>query len=191
MSVVVAVRRRGEVVIGADSGVFSGWSKNTTANGSHKLWRHGDYLVGHTGSPRDAGLVQYGAPWPHPMGIDLPTHVHQVIVPIVRSAIQGGGAMKKTEEADKIGSSFLCVFDGQMFTIYGDFQVGFEAEPYAAIGGGWDHAYGALAALDIAAPQFDAESTVLAALAATERHYAGCVRPWVILKNQPHPGQTA
>lgn len=184
MSVVVAVRRYGRVVVGADSIAVSGSFKNTISTASPKLWRHGDYVVGHCGSPRDRSLIQYAAAWPSPPAggdDDFIGHIHGRIIPAVRAALTNGGAMQKEHEAERIGSSFIVSANGHIFSILGDFQVEVMAEPYAAIGGGREVAYGALAAMELAAPRLDAESMVRAALSATARHYTDCARPWVIL----------
>jgi len=94
-------------------------------------------------------------------------------VPAIRSALE----QHCCKPDDKGGPTFLLAIGTELFTVYGDFQVGHHHDDYAACGGGEDFAIAALAA----------GASPLSALEITTRYYAGAAAPFHVVRTKALP----
>ena len=101
-------------------------------------------------------------------------------IPEVRAILKKGG-FTTIKENEEIGGSFLVGYRGNIFNIENDFQVGYPASPYYAVGCGAPYALGAMDIL-IKTNLKDYELMVKTALAVAECRSAGVRRPFNILK---------
>lgn len=160
MSVVVAIKEKGKIFIGADSQVTKGGTRVTLKNpNNYKIWRVGNAencLMGHVGNVRDANVVRlmnnlvtdYNIYKNH---IDY-EFVVKKIVPDIVDELKEYGNIKDDKYVDFIDSSFLFAFRDQLYVIGRDRSV-IEVDDYVAIGSGEDQAIGSLLSTEGQSPK--------------------------------------
>ena len=115
--------------------------------------------------------------------------IHQYMVvdfiDAVRECLKAGGYASKKDDVESAGT-FLVGYQGHLFEIESDYQVGIPEDGYAAVGSGQDIALGALFATQGQEPR----SRVLTALRSAERFNAGVRGPFHILpESEPQLGK--
>ena len=151
MSVVVAIKKGGQIYMGCDSQVTSGRTCMTLRNPNNfKIWKvpNTDHcLMGSVGNFRDACVirtVQDLVP-----GYDVYKgkvnfdYVVTEIVPAIIERLQEAHYIKKEGFFEGMDSSFLFAFENQLYNIHSDGSV-IEIEDYIAIGSGKNEAIGNL-----------------------------------------------
>lgn len=145
MTCVVALRHEGMVYMGCDSAGVGGYSRSNRLD--PKIYRIGEgkMLVGFTTSFRMGQLLGYSlTPLPrHHADVPIETYMATEFVNAARACLKAGG-WAEIEKGQERGGNFLVAYKGRIFEIMSDYQVGENAEPYSAVGCGFDLALGSL-----------------------------------------------
>lgn len=149
MTLVIAEKEAGRVIMGADSAA-GGREEIHTYPDIEKVVRRGPYLVGHCGSGRIGQVVNLLVEWPDPpqSGALLPFLVREV-VPRIRRAVRDAGAAREGVAILGEKTVLLVGLHGQLLAIGCDLNV-LDLSGPACIGAGRHHGYGAMHALKAA-----------------------------------------
>ena len=151
MSVVVAIKEKNKVIIGADSQVTRGSTRKTLNNpNNYKIWKVrgvDNCLMAHVGNVRDANIVRL---MKHLVtdydvfteAIDY-EYVVKSIVPDIISELKKYGYVKDDKYFDGFDSRFIFAFQDQLYVINSDGCV-LEVDDCVAIGSGEHEAVGSL-----------------------------------------------
>ena len=151
MSVVVAIKENGKVMIGADSQCTRGGTRRTLSNpNNYKVWRVLDAencLLAHVGLVREANIIRVARELVPEMAqiknkIDF-SFVVQHLVPRMFAELEEYRAIKKSDGSLEFDSSFLFAYKDKLFYISGNATV-IEIDDYVAIGSGECEAIGSL-----------------------------------------------
>ena len=176
MTCIVAIAEAGNIWMGADSAGVVGYS--LSARRDPKIYRVGDFLFGFTSSFRMGQLLGYKfSPPQHHREWDVERYMVTVFVDELRSTLKSGG-YARTHDGEEEAGQFLVGYQGRIFRIDSDYQVGENIEPYNAVGCGAALALGALHATRGKTP----DERISAALEAAEAFNAGVRRPFIIKK---------
>lgn len=175
-----------QVWIGGDSAGVSGWDLVVRAD--EKVFKSGPFVMGFTSSFRMGQLLRYSLEVPEPSTDNLHRFMCTAFVDAIRECLKKGGYARKENEVEE-GGTFLVGVWGRLFRIESDYQVAETGCGYDAVGCGASYALGALHAL-CSTPNPDPETTVLAALAASEQHNAGVRPPFIVLSTLAQGGDT-
>jgi hypothetical protein len=168
----------GSVVIGGDSAGVGGL--DISIRSDPKVFQNGNFLMGMCGSFRMGQLLHHSfVPPSHPKGMDdykfMVTHVMDAI----RDCFKKGG-YASTYMQQEIGGCFLVGYNGKLYRIDNDYQVGIPLEGFAAVGCGDQIAHGAM----FAGHGLGGEARVTQALQAAA-HFSAGVRPPFLLMSLP------
>lgn len=172
MTCIVGLVDRGKVWLGGDSAGVAGLSLSVRRD--EKVFRNADFLIGFTTSFRMGQVLRYAftPPKRHP-DKDVMAFMVTDFVDAVRAALKAAGYARRDSEVES-GGTFLVGYEGRLFRIESDYQVGDPGE-FDACGCGEDIARGALfATKDVA----DAEVRLGVALHAAEAFSAGVRGPF-------------
>jgi ATP-dependent protease HslVU (ClpYQ) peptidase subunit len=162
----------GTVYIGGDSAGVAGLDLWIRAD--KKVFKNGPFIMGFTSSFRMGQLLQHSLKPPKYYGdIDIEKFMVTQFINAVRTCLKDGGFAEKDKEVER-GGTFLVGFNGKLFRIEGDYQVGESACNFDACGCGQSFAMGAFYATE----GKPAKERVLTALEAAERFSAGVRRPF-------------
>jgi hypothetical protein len=175
MTCIAGLVDRGKVWIGGDSAGVAGWDLAVRAD--EKVFTNGEFVLGFTSSFRMGQLLRYAftPPAPHEEQ-DIQQFMVTDFINALRQCLKDGGYATKDKEQES-GGRFLAGFRGQLFDIGTDYQVGRNADGYAAVGCGDQIALGSL----FSTRGQPAQQRIHKALEAAERHSAGVRGPFVIL----------
>ena len=174
MTCIVGLVSDGKVYIGGDSAGVAGWQ--LTIRKDVKVFRNGDFLIGGTSSFRMLQLLHYAfTPPAYEPGTDLEKYMAVDFVNALRQCFKDGGYAEKKNEQEE-GGIFLVGFQGRLFYIGSDYQVGEPLCGYEAVGCGAEVAIGSL----YATPALSPRKRIEGALKAAEAHNAGVRSPFVI-----------
>lgn len=172
MTCIVAVKDGDKVILGADSAGAAGHFSQARAD--EKVFKNGNFAMGFTSSYRMGQLLRYKL---SPPDHDPRTHVDKYMVnefiDAVRKCLKDGGYASKKDE-EETGGTFIVAYQGELFEIQSDYQVMRPADPYCAVGCGYELALGALHATEGLEKQ--GEERVLLALEAAAK-FSGFVKP--------------
>jgi len=174
MTCIVGLVDDGKVYIGGDSAGVAGYE--ITVRADRKVFKNSEFLMGCTGSFRMGQLLRYRfiPPKRHP-SVDIYEYMVTDFIDIVRDCLKAGGFAKKKEE-EEIGGTFLVGYQGKLFVIWDDYQVGEPVDPFEAVGCGRDIALGVMYATRDRPPK----ERIKIALEAAERFSGGVCGPFVI-----------
>ncbi len=174
MTCIVGLIDDGRIYMGGDSAGVSNTSLSIRAD--HKVFIKDDFIMGFTTSFRMGQLLQYKLRIPnHPKAFDTFEYMVSSFVEAVRKCLKDGGFAEKKDEQEKAGT-FLVGYQGRLFHIHSDYQVGETLLPFAATGCGEDLALGAL----FANAHLKPKERILQALEAGEQFSTGIRRPFLI-----------
>ncbi|PWJ93555.1 hypothetical protein C8D77_101234 [Mesorhizobium loti] len=175
MTCIVGVIDAGKVYIGGDSAGVAGYS--LTVRADRKVFSNGDFIMGFTSSFRMGQLLaqSFTPPKRHP-DTDVYKFMVTDFINAVRDCLKTGGYAEKHHEAEK-GGTFLVGYQGRLFLIDSDYQVGEALDGFDACGCGAEIALGALFATPAAKPN----DRLTLALEAAERLSAGVRAPFHIV----------
>jgi ATP-dependent protease HslVU (ClpYQ) peptidase subunit len=142
MTCVVAIKHNGSVYMGADSAGSDLYTIRTRID--PKIHKVGAFMFGFTTSFRMGQLLAHAfkAPDRDPR-ISTEKFMSTSFIDAVRDCLKAGGWASKANETEQ-GGTFLVAYEGRVFCIYGDYQVGESALSYEAVGCGTDFAMGSL-----------------------------------------------
>ena len=174
MTAVVGVVDGSHVWIGADSAGVANWS--VVNRKDPKVFRLGPMLVGFTSSFRMGQLIRYSMKAPPEAPPEDPyAYMVSEFVPRLRKCLKRGG-FAKVENGREEAGTMLIGYCGHLFEIGEDYQVGEGFDGYAAVGGGYEVALGALYASGDHLPA----DRVKIALEAAAAHHIGVRPPFVV-----------
>ncbi|WP_222594210.1 hypothetical protein [Kozakia baliensis] len=139
------------MTIAADSIGSDGYNRSIRLD--KKVFRLDDMIIGFTSSFRMGQILRYGLKPPFFRGkMDAMEYMVSHFIPAVRDALKSGGFLKTENGEERIGC-FMVGYEGRLFTIEGDLQVGENSLGFDAIGCGQDFALGSIfSALDLHFP---------------------------------------
>ncbi len=149
MTLVIAEKEAGRVIMGADSAAGNREEIHTVPD-LEKIVLRGPYLVGHCGNGRVGQVVNLLVEWPEPprSGELLPFLVREV-VPEIRRAVQDAGAAQEGPAILGATTVLLIGLNGQLFVVARDLNV-IISPGTACIGSGRHHGDAAMHALTAA-----------------------------------------
>ena len=175
MTCIVGLRDGDRVWVGADSLASNGhimWDMLDP-----KIFRNGDFLIGCSGSPRAAQLMQHAFSPPKKHADDDPKkYMATAFITELRDCFRSGGVCQKNNEVETVDVWTLVCFRSRIFHICSDFQIGERREGFDAIGSGEQFALGSL----LSTVDKDPEHRVLLALQAAETYCTSVRGPFVI-----------
>lgn len=177
MTCVVAFKHEGDVWMGADSaGVDTNLGLVTRKD--PKIYRVGEFLLGFTSSFRMGQLLGHAlnVSKRHP-SISVELYMATTFIDAVRHTLKAGG-YARIDNGEESGGTFLVAYEGRIFNVSSDFQVGESVHDYDAVGCGAAVALGALHAMSYdqnVAPH----RMIFRALAAAECFSAGVRAPYL------------
>lgn len=178
MTCIVGMVTPDSIVIGGDSLGVAGL--DATLRKDVKVFQVGEFLIGFTSSFRMGQLLRFNlsVPLQHP-GTDDYGYMVTVFIESVRTCLKNGGFAQRQNEEES-GGSFLVGYNGRLYHIDGDYQVGEGILPYEAIGCGEGFAKGAMAIL--MESDLPPMAKVDKALRVAERHSVGVRGPFEIVE---------
>lgn len=161
--------------MGGDSAGVDGYHLVTRKD--TKVFRVGDFTLGFTTSFRMGQLLAhaFNPPKRH-TDQDVYAYMVTTFIDGLRDCLKAGGWAKRDSERE-VGGTFLVGYEGRLFQIEGDYQVGEPLSGYAACGCGCEVALGALYATGNMKPR----DRVKVALQAAEAFSAGVRGPFNII----------
>jgi ATP-dependent protease HslVU (ClpYQ) peptidase subunit len=171
---IVGLVDNGKVYIGGDSAGVAGLKLAVRAD--QKVFHNGPMIFGFTTSFRMGQLLRYAFTVPdHDPRVDVDRYMVTTFVDALRTCLKAGGFAKKTNEEESAGT-FLVGYQGRLFRVEEDYQVGFNVVGFDAVGCGEQIAQGAL----YASQGNPAQERVKQALEAAEYFSAGVRQPFVV-----------
>lgn len=181
MTVIVGLKEKGKIYMGADSASIGGW--RLTKSKEPKLFKVGGLLIGLSGSPRISQALKYSfKPPDHPYRMPNEEYMITLFVDAVRKRLKDAGCEKIENSVEEFGRSvFLIGYKGELYSLWSNFQIGTSRRSYSAIGCGEEFAYGALFCLD----KYDMtpREKIKQALMAANEHSAGVSPPFTYMEN--------
>lgn len=179
MTCIVGIAEGGNVWIGGDSAGVAGYS--LTRRKDVKVFRNGPFIMGFTSSFRMGQLLAHALnPPKRHADADVYSFMVTDFIDAVRSCLKSGGYAETRNSAER-GGTFLVGYEGRLFQVQGDYQVGESLHGYDACGCGEEYALGALHAT-VGRPS---EERVRMALAAAEEFSAGVCGPFNVMSLKP------
>ncbi|RXF72078.1 hypothetical protein [Hansschlegelia zhihuaiae] len=174
MTCIVGLRHAGRVIIGGDrAGVDTG-NYSLTVREDRKVFVNGPFAMGFTTSFRMGQVLAYGfTPPARRPETDVMRFMVTEFVDAVRAAFKAAGYALKEKEQEA-GGSFLVGYEGRLFHIADDYQVGESSHGFDACGSGAQVALGSLLTSDGGA----ARNRIERALKAAETFNAGVRAPF-------------
>ncbi len=178
MTCIAGIVKDGTVWIGGDSAGVGGWYSSVRAD--RKVFRNGPMIIGFTTSFRMGQLLEYRLKVP-PRADNQDVFAYMVtdFIDAVRDCLKVGGFAAKNSETEK-GGDFLVGYEGRLFRICDDYQVGENADGIDSVGCGSDLALGAMYALR----DHDARHTIATGLSAAAHFNIGVRGPFYIKKGR-------
>ncbi len=147
MSLVVAIKDKDRIVLGADKQASTGGTKDHT---NTKIWEVEELpgaIIGAVGSARASQIVQYSQVIDKNMiGQEIDTEfIVRVLAPTIATGLKANGIVVDSEDAkcDMMPNAFIFAYNDKAWTIWHDLSVS-EINEYFAIGSGANVARGAL-----------------------------------------------
>ena len=145
MTCIVGMIDNGKVWIGGDSA--SGNGLDVTVRKDTKVFKNSDFLIGYTSSFRMGQLLRFKFNPPIYYAEQHNNDPYQYMctdfIDSIRKCLKDGG-YTTIENNEEFGGVFLVGFQGRLFHIESDFQVGEAIAKYNAVGCGAKYAKGSL-----------------------------------------------
>jgi ATP-dependent protease HslVU (ClpYQ) peptidase subunit len=176
MTCIVGIVDKGNVYMGGDSAGVSGLSVSVRAD--EKVFSNGPFIMGFTTSFRMGQILRYKFDPPRQtVGVDDMKYMVTDFVDAVRKCFGENGFGSTNDKSPNAGGTFLVGYNGKLYTVDSDFQVGIPADNYDAVGCGTDLALGALYATAGKKPL----DRIRIALEAASKFSGGVLPPFVTL----------
>ncbi len=170
MTCIVGLEHGGLVYIGADSLGVNSSTLEKTVRDDVKVFTNGPFIMGCTTSFRMIQLLQYKfTPPTHPAGVDDMRFMVTDFIDAVKKCFADGGYTN---------GNFLVGYNGKLYNIEGDFQVGKPSLGYDACGCGSRFALGSMFSNSKLKPL----ERIKQALAAAAEFSAGVAPPYLVMK---------
>jgi ATP-dependent protease HslVU (ClpYQ) peptidase subunit len=135
MTCIVALEDQGTVYMGADSAATEDDAISLRVN--PKIFKIGKFLIGYCNSFRYGQIIEHYFKPPAQQEKDVMKYMITKFVPELKKVLENN----QYEEKD---SSLIIGYDGKIFYIESDWQVGHDTTNYHAIGAGAPYAFGSL-----------------------------------------------
>lgn len=178
MTCIVGLIDNGSIYMGGDSAGVAGLSISVRLD--EKVFQNGPMLIGGTTSFRMLQLLRYKLDPPkQTVSQDDMKYMCTDFIDSVRKCFTDNEFGYKDERnAFNDGGNFLVGYNGKLYQIWGDFQVGISSQPFDAVGCGKDLALGAMYVNSHLYP----EERIKLALEVASTFNAGVVAPFIIKK---------
>jgi hypothetical protein len=174
MTCIVGLLDKGNIYMGGDSAGVSGLSVSVRAD--EKVFVNGPFVMGFTTSFRMGQLLRYKFDPPkQTVGTSDMKYMVNDFIDSIRKCFEANGY---GDGKNSSGGSFLVGYNGVLYVVHNDFQVGIPALPYDAVGCGEDIALGAMYASQGKKP----EERIKLALEAASTFSGGVLPPFVLIK---------
>lgn len=174
MTCIVGLVEDGAVYLGGDSAGVAGYSMTVRADA--KVFARDDMVFGFTSSFRMGQLLHHVfVPPARVVGQSTDSYLVGPWIDAVRTCLQTGG-FASTNDGAEVGGQFLLGYEGRLFEVSSDYQVGESVDPFSAVGCGDEIAKGSLFSTS-GAPRKRVET----ALKAAERFSAGVRAPFKVI----------
>jgi ATP-dependent protease HslVU (ClpYQ) peptidase subunit len=186
MTCIVGLEHEGSVYVGGDSAAITDGTLAITCRADEKVFIDDaqDFIMGFCGSYRIGQLLRYAFVAPdQPMRKDDMAYMVTDFIDAVRAMQKDKGSMKKENELEEHDAAFMVGYNGRLYVVESDFQVGRPGEGYAALGCGGEIALGAMYATR--GSKMKPEDRIKLALEAASEYSAGVRPPFHILKLAP------
>lgn len=181
MTAIAGLASGGRVWIGGDSAGVSGY--DITVRKDKKVFENGPMLFGFSGSFRVGQLLQYALVIPErEEGVSVDKYMVTTFIDALRKVLKDAGALKKDSDEESPRTLFLVGYEGRLFAVHNDLQVGEPMDGYDAVGCGERYVKGSLFSTGFGAGLAPAER-VRRALDAAAYHSGGVTPPFTILSN--------
>lgn len=180
MTCIVAAIEDGRIVMGADSAGSDGYTIRSRKD--PKIYEVGLFMFGFTTSFRMGQLLGHAfvAPDRDPR-MTTEKFMVTTFIDAVRACLKAGGYASQSNSVEA-GGTFLVGYEGRIFRVDSDYQVGESLLPYEAVGCGAEHACAAMFATQEFADQgkCTAPWRVMTALKAAEEFSCGVRGPFLV-----------
>ena len=174
MTCIVGLVHEKCVYIGGDSAGVG--TMDLLVRSDAKVFENGSMVMGFTSSFRMGQLLRWSLKPPRrPKSMPTEKFMSTVFVDAVRKCLKKGGFAEVKDNREE-GGAFLVGYEGGLFQVEADFQVGMNADGFGAIGCGGPIALGSL----YSSRQLRPEARIRLALGAAERFNAGVRGPFVV-----------
>ena len=174
MTCIVAVAEDGVVYMGGDSAGVAGL--NITIRDDPKVFKTHGFIMGFTSSFRMGQLLQYKFDPPkQTSGTSDMKYMVTDFIDAVRKLFKENGF-----GSDSTGGNFLVGYNGKLYNIDSDYQVGIPSDKYDSVGCGAKIALGSLYSTVGQKP----EARLKASLEAAAKFNAGVSAPFVIMSEK-------
>lgn len=181
MTCIVAIKHDNEIWIGGDSAAFR--DDERTSRADEKVFKHGEFLFGYSGSFRVGQLVRYA--FNPPKNNKQKSDMEYMVVDFVdslRFLLEEKGKLLKDESGDSYDSEIVVGFRNKIYVIESDFNVSTSTEKYVVSGSGSAYALGALYVLD-ENDNIKPKDKVEIALKASAQYCPSVKAPFTIMSN--------
>jgi hypothetical protein len=181
MTCIVGLKHNNKIYIGGDSlGINDKYQK--TIRLDEKVFIKNDMIFGFTHSFRMGQIIRYAFDIPQRM-VSLTDMDYLVghFIPALMQAYEEHGFLKKADDSESEGGTFILGYNGTLYCIEDDFQVGIPKLPYIAVGAGEDVAMGSMFTTGKLDKKVTPEKRISLALDAATEHSAAVSPPYVIL----------
>lgn len=142
MSCIVAIKSDGIVYMGADSAGSDGY--NTRSRKDPKIHKVGPFMFGFTTSFRMGQLLAHSFSTPdRDPRVSVEKFMSTIFIDAVRNCLKTGG-WAASQSGTEVGGNFLVAYEGRIFQIESDYQVGESFLAYESVGCGENIAMGSL-----------------------------------------------
>jgi len=177
MTCIVGLIDEGKVYMGGDSAGVAGLDIVTRKDA--KVFKNGPFLIGYTSSFRMGQLLRFKLNPPKRYeDVDIFKFMVVDFIEAVRECLKAGGYARVNNNEEK-GGFFLVGYEGRLFEVESDFQIGEVEKGYIACGCGQSFALGSLYQTE---GQKNPKKRILSALSAAQEFSAGVREPFHILE---------
>jgi len=180
MTCIVGIIDKEKVIIGADSAGVAGL--DVVIRKDPKVFITGDFVIGCTSSFRMIELLQFSLKVKKRGNKDIYEYMCTDFIKAVRKCFSKGGFLQKYSDGDEKGGIFLVGYQGRLFKIGSDFQVGESVDEYDSVGCGEEYAKGSLynSSKTRSMQTYSAKDRIIRALETAEKFSGGVQSPFII-----------
>lgn len=179
MTCIVGLVDKGNVYIGGDSAGVAGLS--ISIRDDEKVFTNGPFIIGFTTSFRMGQLLRYKFDPPkQTVGTDDVKYMTTDFIDAVRKCFAENGFGSMNPGSDNNGGQFMVGYNGKLYVVHSDFQLGIPNAGYDSLGCGYDLALGAMYATSKTTKK--PEDRVKLSLEAAAKFSGGVAPPFKILK---------
>ncbi len=183
MTCIVGLEEDGVIYVGGDSAAIDIESLEISRRNDEKVFLSDDnnFIIGFAGSFRCGQLMRYAVNVPaRRINQDDMSYLVNDFVDCFKTTLREKTTLKKENEVEDIDTTFVLGYNGKLYTIDKDFQVGCPLDNFVSIGCGAHVALGALYATKEL--KMKPIKRITLALKAAEEYSAGVRAPFRILK---------